>query len=218
MADNHTQKKADGFLKVTRRIAVDFWLNLTTYLLIYDILFIFQVRNSLIHAHKFLLNLALIVLELIMVLPFALVRLIYQITATKNNTKQMDVRFNSNGIIRTYTLHRVFWRYDSNLLYNLEMQSFSKRGGIHIFLEVSDSDRDREQLYDQAIEQVRLEEISDDDHDQIQISRELLDLPESANDVDPFNLIYQSMDVGNMLQRLRFYNPFRRPSQTEVAE
>ncbi|RLV93014.1 hypothetical protein JA1_002824 [Spathaspora sp. JA1] len=221
--NNISKKKGEGFLKVTRRLIVDFLLNLVTYLLIYNILFIFQIRNSLINANKMFFNLVLIGLELVLLLPFILIKFVYSITETKNNVKQMDSRFNSRGIIRTFTLHSLFWNYD-NLSYQLELQSFSKRGGIHIFLQINDDDSSlEEQLQAKSIEEVRLEEISDDDqNEQIEISRELLESP--AEPEKPFKgFHFGKTELNDKFQqyKIQFNNTFSKnkdPAPQQIEE
>ncbi|KAG7663173.1 uncharacterized protein J8A68_003351 [[Candida] subhashii] len=155
-ANPNIQINSISFIKVTRELVESLILNSITYFLIFIILLLFQLRDTIISANKLLVILGLTLLEFIMMIPFILIRLVYVFSETNNERKQLDDRYSSRGIIRLYTLHSMFWQYQQTLGFTLEIIRVSK-AGINLFLEVVD-DFEHQEVVPQLIEEPVVDE------------------------------------------------------------
>ncbi|CAI5758055.1 unnamed protein product [Candida verbasci] len=126
-----------GFIRTSQAVAFDLWINAILYILVLLVIFGFQVKDltlQLIHYTKIII---LILVEIFLLIPFTIIRIIYYIYNTINGLRTDDTRYNINGIIRTATIHQLFWQQEEEHNY-LVMTSLFQRGP-NIFLEVQEN-------------------------------------------------------------------------------
>lgn len=122
-----------GVIRTSQAVAYDVTINVLIYILIYSIIYIFRLRNLLARLNQYFLSATLVMLEFLWLIPYFLVRLIYIIYNTQNESKKNDYRYNTHGVLRTFVVHNQFWKFKNNLVLNSVFQR-----GANIFLEIQD--------------------------------------------------------------------------------
>lgn len=122
-----------GILRTSQAVASDITINIILYALIYSIIYLFRLRNLFLQFNHYFITIILFILEIFWIILYIIIRLIYLVYNTINDSKINDYRYNTHGILRTFIIHNQFWKFENNLV----MNSIFKHGP-NVFLDIQD--------------------------------------------------------------------------------
>ena len=107
-----------GILRTSQAVASDITINIILYALIYSIIYLFRLRNLFLQFNHYFITIILYILEIFWIILYIIIRLIYLVYNTINDSKINDYRYNTHGILRTFIIHNQFWKFKNNLVMN----------------------------------------------------------------------------------------------------
>ena len=100
-----------GILRTSQAVASDITINIILYALIYSIIYLFRLRNLFLQFNHYFITIILFILEIFWIILYIIIRLIYLVYNTINDSKINDYRYNTHGILRTFIIHNQFWKF-----------------------------------------------------------------------------------------------------------